>query len=44
MDVNSLFDEVNSDEDMNGSYILFGEFARWAISVGLDLEDDDDYD
>ena len=24
--------------------ILFKEFAEWAITKGLDLEDDDDYD
>lgn len=41
MDINKEFDIANSD---GGKMILFEEFCGWAITKGLDLEDDDDYD
>lgn len=34
------FKEVDKNE---GGFILFDEFADWAIQKNLDLEDDDDF-
>ncbi len=36
--------EFAAIDSNGGGYILFDEFARWAISKALDLEDDDDFD
>ena len=40
-DMDKEFDQIDTN---GGGQILFGEFCRWAIKRGLDLEDDDDYD
>mmetsp|Transcript_30853 Transcript_30853/g.61930 ORF Transcript_30853/g.61930 Transcript_30853/m.61930 type:complete len:99 (+) Transcript_30853:211-507(+) len=36
--------EFASIDKNGGGYILFDEFAEWAIDKALDLEDDDDFD
>jgi len=36
--------EFASIDKNGGGYILFDEFADWAIAKSLDLEDDDDFD
>ena len=36
--------EFEAIDTNGGSFILFDEFAKWAISKKLDLDDDDDLD
>ncbi len=35
------FKKIDAD---GGGLILFHEFADWALKMGLDLDDDDDFD
>ena len=40
-EVASTFASIDSN---GGGFILFDEFAKWAITKSLDLEDDDDFE